>query len=304
YVVRRVCMAATADPCGSKSVILEGSSEVAGSNAFNPCGQFKCSKAGASNRCACAAPHFVQASHPDGSNTCAYVDACGLAGSNPCVVGTCVNDGKGSYSCVCPPGFVQGTTAKGTLSCAPGDSKGIYTVLGSNVLCSQVLPVFGITLDQLKQQNKKLSCIKPIPVGSKIVVKATQSLPNCSLFYTVQLGESCVTIAQQFNLSDRCPGDGDQACEDAVVGLNPGLNCSELIRGQAVCVERNESRAGEVAVCDEEYLVQVCGGCDAVMAAVDPPLSPLEFYRLNRGINCNCLSTNLEERYSQRKVRA
>ncbi|CAI5510934.1 unnamed protein product [Closterium sp. Naga37s-1] len=128
----------TADPCGRRSVMLVGSPGVAGSNAFNPCGQFKCSKAGASNRCACAAPHFVQTSHPDSSNTCAYVvahfitsfslsalpalpvDACGLAGSNPCVVGTCVNDGKGSYSCVCPPGFVQGTTAKGTLSCAPG----------------------------------------------------------------------------------------------------------------------------------------------------------------------------------------
>ncbi|CAI5978173.1 unnamed protein product [Closterium sp. NIES-64] len=270
YVLRGVRMAATADPCGSKSVILEGSSEVAGSNAFNPCGQFKCSKAGASNRCACAAPHFVQASHPDGSNTCAYVDACGLAGSNPCVVGTCVNDGKGSYSCVCPPGFVQGTTAKGTLSCAPGDSKGSYTVLGSNVWCTQVLPVFGLTLDQLKQQNK---------------------------------GESCVTVAQQFNLSDSCPGYGDQACVDALAGLNPGLNCSELMRGQAVCVERDESRAREVAVCDEEYLVQVCGGCDAVIAAVDPPLSPLEFYRLNPGINCKCLSTNLPYRYSQRKVK-
>ncbi|CAI5947037.1 unnamed protein product, partial [Closterium sp. NIES-65] len=259
----------TADPCGSKSVMLAGSPGGAGSNAFNPCGQFKCSKAGASNRCACAAPHFVQASHPDGSNTCAYVDACGLAGSNPCVVGTCVNDGKGSYSCVCPPGFVQGTTVKGTLSCAPRDNKGSYTVLGSNVWCSHLLPVFGLTLDQLKQQNK---------------------------------GESCVKIAQQFNLSDSCPGDGDQAYVDAVVGLNPGLNCSELTRGQAVCVERDESRAREVAVCDKEYLVQVCGGCDAVITAVDPPLSPLEFYRLNPGINCNCLSTNLEERYSQRKV--
>ncbi|CAI5518890.1 unnamed protein product [Closterium sp. Naga37s-1] len=62
----------TADPCGSKSVMLAGSPGGAGSNAFNPCGQFKCSKAGASNRCACDAPHFVQASHPDGSNTCAY----------------------------------------------------------------------------------------------------------------------------------------------------------------------------------------------------------------------------------------
>ncbi|GJP84248.1 hypothetical protein CLOP_g14328 [Closterium sp. NIES-67] len=152
---------AAADPCGSKSVKLAASAGVASSNALNPCGQFKCSKAGSSNRCACASTHFVEASHPDGSKTCAYVDACGLAGSNPCVVGTCVNDGRGSYSCVCPPGFIQGTTATGTLSCAPGDSKGSYTVLGSNVRCFHLLPVLGLTLDQLKQQNKKLPAPSP-----------------------------------------------------------------------------------------------------------------------------------------------
>ncbi|GJP53282.1 hypothetical protein CLOM_g12454 [Closterium sp. NIES-68] len=293
---------AAADPCGSKSVQLAASPGVAASNAFNPCGQFKCSKAGASNRCACAAPHFVQAAHADGSNTCAYVDACGLAGSNPCVVGTCVNDGKGSYSCVCPPGFIQGTTAKGTLSCAPGESKGSYTVRGSNVWCSHLLPVLGLPLDQLKQQNKKLSCSKPIPVGFKLTVKLPQSLPNCSLFYTTQPGDSCASVAALFNLTKGCPVEGE-ACGEAVVGLNPGVDCAALTGSQAVCVEREESKAGVVAVCEQQYEVQGSGGCDAARMAVDPPLSPLEFYRLNPGINCNTrLPTDSIEGYSQRKV--
>ncbi|CAI5510899.1 unnamed protein product [Closterium sp. Naga37s-1] len=240
YMMCAVCVAATADPCGSKSVILAGSLGAAGSNAFNPCGQFKCSKAGASNRCACAAPHFVQASHPDGSNTCAYVDACGLAGSNPCVVGTCVNDGKGSYSCVCPPGFVQGTTAKGTLSCAPGDSKGSYTVRGSSVWCSHLLPVLGLTLDELKQKNK---------------------------------GDSCASIAELFGLSVGCPVEGE-ACEEALVGLNPRLDCAALTGRLAVCVEREESKAGMVAVCDQQYEMGGGDDCDAARIAVNPPLSP------------------------------
>ncbi|CAI5479411.1 unnamed protein product [Closterium sp. Yama58-4] len=291
-----------ADPCGSKSVLLEGSLGVAGSNAFNPCGQFKCSKAGASNRCACAAPHFVQTSHPDGSNTCAYVDACGLAGSNPCVVGTCVNDGKGSYSCVCPPGFVQGTTAKGTLSCAPGDSKGSYTVRGSNVWCSDLIPALGLTLDQLKQQNKKLSCSKPIPLGSKLSAKLPQSRSTCSLFYTTQPGDSCASIALLFGLSEGCLVEGEP-CGEALVGLNPGLDCAALKGRHAVCVEREESNAGVVAVCEEQYELQGSGGCDAAMTAVDPSLSPLEFYRLNPGINCdNRLPIASVEGYSQRKV--
>ncbi|GJP84243.1 hypothetical protein CLOP_g14326, partial [Closterium sp. NIES-67] len=291
-----------ADPCGSNSMMLVPPAGVAASSAFNPCGQFKCSKAGASNRCACAAPHFVEAPHSDGSKTCAYVDACGLAGSNPCVVGTCVNDGRGSYSCVCPPGFVQGTTAKGTLSCAPGDSKGIYTVRGSNVWCSHLLPVLGLTLDQLKQQNKKLSCTKPILVNSKLNVKPLQPLPRCSLIYTTHHGDSCASVAALFNLTEGCPVEGE-ACGEAVVGLNPGLDCAALTGSQAVCVEREESKAGVVAVCEQQYEVQGSGGCDAARMAVDPPLSPLEFHRLNPGINCNTrLPTASIEGYSQRTV--
>ncbi|CAI5978177.1 unnamed protein product [Closterium sp. NIES-64] len=327
----------TADPCGSKSVMLAGPPGVAGSNAFNPCGQFKCSKAGASNRCACAAPHFVQASHPDGSNTCTYgepiaphaplhsiafvflfiahpnttfpslpslllpVDACGLAGSNPCVVGTCVNDGKGSYSCVCPPGFFQGTTAKGTLSCAPGDSKGSYTVRGSNMWCSHLLPVLGLTLDELKQKNKKLSCSKPIPVGFKLNITPSQLLAGCSLIYTTHLGDSCASIAALFGLSEGCPVEGE-ACEEALVGLNPGLDCAALTGRLAVCVEREESKAGMVAVCDQQYEMEGSDGCDAARIAVNPPLSPLEFYRLNPGINCNNRLPTTFEGFSQRKL--
>ncbi|CAI5978174.1 unnamed protein product [Closterium sp. NIES-64] len=197
----------TADPCGSKSVMLEGSSEVPASNALNLCGQFKCSKAGASNRCTCATSHFVQAAHPDGSNTCAY-----------------------------------------------GDSKGSYTVRGSNVWCSHLVPVLDLTLDEIKQQNKG------------------------------------------------CPVEGE-ACEEALVGLNPGLDCAALTGRQAVCVEREESKAGMVAVCDRQYEMEGSDGCDSARMDVNPPLSPLEFYRLNPGINCNNrLPTATIQGFSQRKV--
>eukprot|EP00475_Leptophrys_vorax_P002250 TRINITY_DN11274_c0_g1_i4.p1 TRINITY_DN11274_c0_g1~~TRINITY_DN11274_c0_g1_i4.p1 ORF type:complete len:204 (+),score=6.70 TRINITY_DN11274_c0_g1_i4:77-613(+) len=152
---------------------------------FNPCGGFPCSVDGSSNQCACQPP-FVQATNADGSRTCAYVDVCGATNGNPCAVGTCVNDGKGSYSCVCPPGFRQGTTVDGTLSCAPGYSGGVYTVLSSNIMCSDIYPMYGLTLAQFKAQNKylqpPLDCSSPVPIGADVNV--TTSLPSCSVFYT------------------------------------------------------------------------------------------------------------------------
>ncbi|CAI5973993.1 unnamed protein product [Closterium sp. NIES-64] len=127
---------------------------------LNPCGNFTCTVTadGRSNRCDCNTAsdgRFIEATNTDGSRTCAYVDACAAQIRNPCAVGTCVNDEAGSYSCVCPPGFRQGTTVDGTFSCAPCSTSGTYTVVSPNVKCLDVFPVYGLSLEQLKQQNSQ-----------------------------------------------------------------------------------------------------------------------------------------------------
>ncbi|GJP55408.1 hypothetical protein CLOM_g14366 [Closterium sp. NIES-68] len=269
-----------ADPCGSRSYEypLLG-------HTFNPCGQFNCTKKGTSNRCKCSDARFSQVKNTDGSYTCAYVDVCGSSSRNPCVVGTCVNDGRGSFSCVCPPGFVQGTTLATTASCAPGDAGGVYTVQQSNVWCSDVHPIFALTLDQFVQQNKGISCSMPLRINSRLLVNST--VDPCSVFYTTVLGDTCAGVGRQVELCGNAATDA--ACEAAFQALNPAVDCSSLKPSQAVCVERDPSKANLTVVCDQYYRARLNDTCDSIRAMAEPPLSAVDFYRLNPGVNCNQL---------------
>ncbi|CAI5458510.1 unnamed protein product, partial [Closterium sp. Yama58-4] len=271
----------SADPCGSHS--FQYSNQHSG--VFNPCGRFNCSKKGTSNRCKCTDARFAQVKNTDGSYTCAYVDVCGSSARNPCVVGTCVNDGKGSYSCVCPPGFIQGTTLANTASCAPGDAGGMYTVRQSNVWCSHVHPIFALTLDQFMQQNKGISCSVPLRLNSTLLVNST--VDACSVFYTTVLGDTCTGVARQVELCGAAASDAE--CEAAFQALNPAVNCSSLSPSQAVCLERDPGKANVTVVCDQYYRARLSDTCDSIRQLAEPPLSPVAFYRLNPGVNCNQL---------------
>ncbi|GJP31227.1 hypothetical protein CLOM_g10159 [Closterium sp. NIES-68] len=270
----------SADSCGSRSFKFT----VLGAT-FNPCGQFNCSKKGTSNRCKCSDARFVQVKNTDGSYTCAYVDVCGSSSRNPCVVGTCVNDGRGSYSCVCPPGFAQGTTLANSASCAPGDAGGVYTVQQSNVWCSDVHPIFALTLDQFKQQNKGVSCSTPLRLNSRLLVNST--VDPCSVFYTTVLGDTCAGVGRQVELCGEAASDA--ACEAAFQALNPAVDCWSLKPSQAVCVERDPSKANLTVVCDQYYRARLNDTCHSIAQLAEPPLSPVDFYRLNPGVNCNQL---------------
>ncbi|CAI5947018.1 unnamed protein product [Closterium sp. NIES-65] len=256
----------SADPCGSRSFqySIQGP-------AFNPCGRFSCSKKGTSNRCKCTDARFAQHTLPlhtpmpsVHAHVCFLagpilllspsVDVCGSSTRNPCVVGTCVNDGKGSYSCVCPPGFIQGTTLANTASCAPGDAGGVYTVRQSNVWCSHVHPIFALTLDQFLQQNK---------------------------------GDTCTGVGRQVELCGAAASDAE--CEAAFQALNPAVDCSSLRPSQAVCIERDPGVANVTVVCDQYYRARLNDTCDSIRQLAEPPLSPVDFYRLNPGVNCNQL---------------
>ncbi|GJP42031.1 hypothetical protein CLOM_g1631 [Closterium sp. NIES-68] len=269
-----------ADPCGLHSFkySLLGAT-------FNPCGQFQCGAKGASNRCKCTDARFPQVKNTDGSYTCAYVDVCGSSSRNPCVVGTCVNDGRGSYSCVCPRGFIQGTMIGGGFSCTPGQAQGTYTALGANVLCSHITAVFSLLLANFLLQNKGVSCTKPLPINKKFYV--VSNISDCSVFYSTNAGDTCAGVGRQVELCGQAASDA--ACEAAFQALNPAVDCSSLKPSQAVCVERHPSKANRIAVCDEYHRPQAADTCDSIRDAAAPPLSALELYRLNPGINCNQL---------------
>ncbi|CAI7779338.1 unnamed protein product [Closterium sp. NIES-53] len=279
----------TSDPCS-----IAARNDSTGSF-FNPCGKFKCIAKGKTNECDCNDPRFIQATNADGSRTCAYKDACKAAQRNPCAVGQCVNDGAGSYSCVCPPGFRQGTTVDGTYSCAPGDNSTTYTVLSPNVRCSDVFPVYGLTLAEFQTQNPSVSCAAPIPPSTVLKVASPASLIPCSVFYTTQQGDTCADLAAYFKVHWSCPSD---SCLPAFQALNPSSDCSAnggvLQPEQTLCVERIRNQVGLIPVCSQYYLVQSAETCESIRNVPYPPLSPVDFFRLNPGIKCNRLVPNAD----------
>ncbi|CAI5459741.1 unnamed protein product, partial [Closterium sp. Yama58-4] len=285
---------AARDPCNAN-----GTSSGVFGPLFNPCGNFTCTPTpdGASNHCDCNDPRFVEALQPDNSRTCAYKDACRAAVHNPCAVGTCVNDGKGSYSCICPPGFRQGTTVDGTFSCGPGyatmeHTGNTYTVVSLGVTCADIHPVYGLTLAQFQAQNPGLSCSAPLAVGTVVKVVQPDDLAPCSVYYTTSEGDTCESLAKYFSLI----GDCYEPCAEAFQALNPGLDCfgdsnRVLPPSQAVCVERRAESAAAllIPVCSQFYLVQAGETCDQIRSVPSPPLSPIDFFRLNPGIKCSRL---------------
>ncbi|CAI6005564.1 unnamed protein product [Closterium sp. NIES-65] len=218
---------------------------------FNPCGSFTCVVDGSSNRCNCTDPRFIEATNADGSRTCAY----------------------------------------GTFSC---DTRSQYTVLAPNIFCSDIYPVYGLTRDNFTTLNPTVNCIEPLPVGLTLNVTLNPGLAPCTVYYTTVPDDTCQSIGAYFNLND-CRSK-DPSCATVLQSLNPGLICqggTQVQANQAVCVERRAGAAGKggqvIPVCSQYYLVQNAETCDEIRSVPNPPLSPLEFFRLNPGIKCNRL---------------
>ncbi|CAI5484690.1 unnamed protein product [Closterium sp. Yama58-4] len=110
-------------------------------------------------------------------------------------------------------------------------------------------------------------------------------------------GDTCESLATYFSLTTGCPTPTAR-CAAAFQALNPGLDCSggasssgQLPPSQAVCVERRAESAAAllIPVCSQFYLVQAGETCEQIRSAPSPPLSPIEFFRLNPGIKCSRL---------------
>ncbi|CAI5973949.1 unnamed protein product [Closterium sp. NIES-64] len=228
----------------------------------------------------------------DPCNTAARSDASGSL-FNPCGSFACVVDGS-SNRCNCTdPRFIEATNADGSRTCAYGDTRSQYTVLAPNIFCSDIYPIYGLTRNDFSKLNPTVSCIEPLPIGQVLNVVSKSGLAPCSVYYTTGPDDTCYSIGQYFNLNN-CRGTF--SCTTEFQSLNPGLSCSNggsVQPNQAVCVERRAGAAGKagqvIPVCSQYYLVQTAETCDAIRSVPSPPLSPLDFFRLNPGIKCNRL---------------
>ncbi|CAI5458534.1 unnamed protein product [Closterium sp. Yama58-4] len=130
-----------------------------------------------------------------------------------------------------------------------------------------------------------ISCSAPLRVNSTLLVNST--VQPCSVFYTTLLGDTCAKVARQVELCGAAASDAE--CEMAFQALNPAVNCSSLSPSQAVCLERDPAKANVTVVCDQYYRAHLSDTCDSIRQLAEPPLSPVDFYRLNPGVNCNQL---------------
>ncbi|CAI7853241.1 unnamed protein product, partial [Closterium sp. NIES-54] len=173
------------------------------------------------------------------------------------------------------------------------DTRSQYTVMAPTIFYSDIYPLYGLTHNDFTKHNPTVSCIEPLPIGQVLTVVSKSGLAPCSVYYTTGLDDTCQSIGHYFNLNN-CRDTF--SCATEFQSLNPGLSCSNggsVQPNQAVCVERRAGAAGKggqvIPVCSQYYLVQTAETCDAIRSVPSPPLSPLDFFRLNPGIKCNRL---------------
>ncbi|CAI5460015.1 unnamed protein product [Closterium sp. Yama58-4] len=293
---------AARDPCN-----VNGTSSRVFGPLFNPCGNFTCTPTsdGASNRCDCNDPRFVEVLQPDNLRTCAYRSGHnlpvasptnltllphpippylptpgplqGLSCSTPLVVGTVVN--------VVQPTDLTPYSVYYTTSQLPPTLPALPALLSFSHLGARVhhWKLTSLALHSLPALTKILLPFRLFPSPglfasfSFILLSHLAHSPPFSppLLFSLpsSQGDTCESLATYFSLTAGCPTP-TEPCAAAFQALNPGLDCSsssgELPGSQAVCVERRAESAAAllIPVCSHFYLVQAAETCDQIRSVL------------------------------------
>ncbi|CAI6007437.1 unnamed protein product [Closterium sp. NIES-65] len=218
-------------------------------------------------------------SPPEPAPSATDSDVCGNSTRNPCKSGSCISGGPGSYSCVCPPLHVPDTRTNGYPTCEYKTS-GLASTLevqGDNWRCEDVYPLYGLTLDEFTAQNNGVDCTAALTRGQILNVTERDDLASCSVFYYIQPGDTCESVAASFGLSS-----------SSLSLLNPGLDCSSpLPLSRSLCIERDDRKVGigEECFLDASTVGSGTSSCTQVVEGHQLG-SLLELYRLNPGLVC------------------
>ena len=96
----------------------------------------------------------------------------------------------------------------------------------------RVAAAFRISVQVLLSLNPNLNC-QSLPVGQQICVPSIDAafstspnpIPLCSYYYTLSAGDTCDSIVAAY-----------QTNIQAILSINPNLNCQFLTIGQQICV--------------------------------------------------------------------
>ncbi|CAI5458036.1 unnamed protein product [Closterium sp. Yama58-4] len=214
-------------------------------------------------------------------------DVCGNSTRNPCKYGSCISGGPGSYTCVCPPNRVP-STSNGYPTCNYGASSPTLKVQGDNWRCEDVYPLYGLTLDEFTAQNNGVDCSAALTQGQTLNVAERDDLTSCSVFYFIQKGDTCESVAASLAISSL-----------SLQQLNPGFDCSSpLPPSRSLCIEREDGADdGSGEYCNTEYSVSGTSSCAQVVKDFEF-YSLIELYRLNPGLVCySSVNANREARW-------
>ncbi|CAI5514568.1 unnamed protein product [Closterium sp. Naga37s-1] len=167
----------------------------------------------------------------------------------------------------------QRSRCKGTTG---GSSLPTLEVQGDNWRCEDVYPLYGLTRDEFAAQNNGVDCCAALTRGQTLNVTKRKGLTPCSVFYFIQPGDTCESVAASLPISSM-----------SLENLNPGFDCSSpLPPSRSLCIEREDGADdGSGEFCNTEYSVSGTSSC--AQAVKDYGFySMIELYRLNPGLVC------------------
>ncbi|CAI6007433.1 unnamed protein product [Closterium sp. NIES-65] len=141
--------------------------------------------------------------------------------------------------------------------------------------------------------NTGVDCSAALTRGQTLNVTERDDLASCSVFYFIQPGDTCESVAASLGLSS-----------SSLPLLNPGSVCSSPLNpSRSLCIERDDGKVGTGEQrCNSLYSVSCTSSCTAVVG--DRQLvSLLELYRLNPGLVCYS-SVNAGREVSRRRLAA
>ncbi|CAI5509255.1 unnamed protein product, partial [Closterium sp. Naga37s-1] len=149
-------------------------------------------------------------------------------------------------------------------------------VQGDNWRCEDVYPLYGLTLDEFTAQNNAVDCSTALTRGQTLNVSERDDLTSCSVFYYIQKGDTCESVAASLAISSL-----------SLENLNPGVDCSSpLPPSRSLCIEREDGADdGSGEYCNTVYSVSGTSSCAQVVKDFEFS-SLLELYRLNPGLVC------------------
>jgi LysM repeat protein len=139
----------------------------------------------------------------------------------------------------------------------PSTCTNFYTVFPGDT-CDSIASAFRTTVQNLLSLNPNLNC-QSLPIGQQICVPNVDSVnpnnPNtCANYYTLFQGDTCDSIAAAFKITVQ-----------ALLALNPTLNCQSLPTGSLICVPSVDGNnpVNPIQGCSFFYVIFSGDTCDS-----------------------------------------